>query len=397
MGDLYTGNGGHSKIRPCVGGGRYRRWGSFVSLWAFIFSCSLAHGEALESAQFPSLVSSLKIRGPLRLFDEPVPLNAQEVRERLEKEMLLALWDRPQIILWLKRSRRYLPIIEKLLKANGVPDDFKYVAVAESALRPHVGSPKGAIGFWQFTPETGRRYGLRIDDRIDERRSIYASTEAAIKYFKELYGIFNSWTLAAAAFNMGEHGLMSEILLQGVQDYYRLYLPLETQRYILRILSAKLIFSDPEKYGFKMNKGDFYPPLSTERVEVECLQETPILLIAKAAKTDFKVIKDLNPEIRGYSLAPGTYDILIPGGSAKGFPEAFERYQKLYQRAKERQIYTVKEGDNLTAIADKYNIPLPVLIIQNRLDPNQPIHPGDTLIIAPVDLEPDGPHNPEHP
>ena len=387
MGDFCTGNREHSKIRPGVRSGKYRKWWVFVSLWIFLFSCSFAHGEALESAQFPSLVSSLKIKGPLTLFDEPVPLNMREVRERLEKEMLLALWDRPQIILWLKRSRRYLPIIEKLLKENGVPDDFKYVAIAESALRPHVGSPKGAIGFWQFTPETGRRYGLRIDDRIDERRNIYASTRAAITYLKELNGIFNSWTLAAAAFNMGEHGLMSEILVQGVQDYYRLYLPLETQRYILRILSAKLIFSDPEKYGFKMREGDLYPPLYTERVEVECSQETPIRLIAEAAKTDFKVIKDMNPEIRGYSLAPGTYDILIPGGNAESFPAALKKYQKLYQEAKERQVYIVQEGDNLTAIAEKYNIPLPVLLIQNRLDPNEPIHPGDTLIIAPVDFE----------
>ena len=351
----------------------------------FVLLCN--HGESFETGNTPSLISSLRVKDSLYFCGEPVPLMDQEVRERFEKELLITLWDRPQIILWLKRSRRFLPIIENLLKKNGMPDDLKYVAIAESALRPHVGSPKGAIGFWQFTRETGIMYGLRINDRIDERRNIYASTNAAIKYFKDLYGIFSAWTLSAAAFNMGEHGLMSEIMLQGIRDYYRLYLPLETQRYVFRILSVKLIFADPEKYGFKMNDEDFYPRLSTEKVEVECHQETPINLIAKAAKTNFKVIKDLNPEIRGYSLAPGNHNILIPKGMAKDFSSSFEKYWKTYQKVKDRQVHIVQDGDNLSAIAEKYNIPLPVLLIQNRLDPSQPIHPGDRLIISPIELD----------
>lgn len=365
----------------------YFKLGLSILLWILLFCCSSAYGEPLEAAQFPSLISSLKIKGPLTLFSEPVPLDRQEVKERLEKEMLLSLWDRPQIILWLKRSSRFLPIIGKILGKNGIPDDFKYVAVVESALRPHVGSPKGAMGFWQFTQETGRRYGLQINDRIDERRNIYASTKAAVKYFKKLYEIFHSWTLAAAAFNMGEHGLKSEMLLQGIQGYYRLYLPLETQRYIFRILSAKMIVSDPAKYGIKISEEDCYPQITAEKVKVECIKEIPIRLIAEAAETDFKVIKDLNPEIRGYYLAPGNYNILIPRGSAKGFQLSFGKYYNLYQKAKNSHVHTVQEGDNLTTISEKYNIPLLSLLIQNQLNPNQPIHPGDTLIISPVDFE----------
>ncbi|MFZ7111597.1 MAG: transglycosylase SLT domain-containing protein [Desulfatiglandales bacterium] len=376
-------NGNHVKSRAGSGGKESIGWGLFVSICAFIFFCPPVYGEVLEPALFPSLVSALNIREPLSLFDEPVPLKSREVKERLEREMLLSLWNRPQIILWLKRSRRYLPIIEKLLKKNGMPEDLKYVAVAESALQPHVGSPKGAVGYWQFMAETGRRYGLRIDERIDERRNIHASTGAAIRYFQELHGIFNSWTLAAAAFNMGEHGLKAEILLQGVQDYYRLYLPLETQRYVFRILSVKLIFSDPERYGLKIGEGDYYPGLSGERVKVACLQELPVRLVAEAAKTDFKVIKDLNPEIRGYFLAPGDYDILIPEGRARDFHAHLGRLERSYGEAKERQVYVVQKGDNLTAIAERYEIPLPLLIIQNRLDPGRPIHPGDRLIISP--------------
>lgn len=364
-------------------------WGVWVFFWMLLFQCPFAHGRPPEAAPFPSLVSSLKITGPLTLFDETVPMDRQEVRERLEKEMLLSLWDRPQIILWLKRSRRYLPIIEDLLKKNGIPDDFKFVAVIESALRPHVGSPKGAMGFWQFTRETGQLNGLRIHDRIDERRNIFASTQAAITYFKELHDIFNSWTLVAAAFNMGEHGLLSEIMLQGIRDYYRLYLPLETQRYVFRVLTAKLVFLDPERYGFHMTDEDFYPPLSTQRVEVACGQETPIRLVAQAAKTDFKVIKDLNPEIRGYVLAPGDHRLFIPKETAKGFSARFEKLQQRHRKAEDRQVHIVQKGENLSVIAEKYDIPLPMLLILNRLHPNQPIHPGDKLLISPLNLEKD--------
>jgi len=352
-----------------------------------VFTCCSAHGEILETANFPSLVSSLDVKGPLHFCGETVPLKNQEVRERLEKELLLTLWDRPQVILWLKRSRRYLPHIEKVLQENDMPGDLKYVSIAESALRPHVGSPKGAIGFWQFMLHTGRRYGLTINDRVDERRNIFASTKAAIEYFKDLYSIFQSWTLAVAAFNMGEQGLRAEILLQDVRDYYRLYLPLETQRYIFRILSIKLIFSDPEKYGFKFRDKDYYPALAFDKVKVECFKEVPIQLIANAAKTDFKVIKDLNPEIRGYSLAAGRHEILIPKGDGKSFRGRLERQMKNFLAKQKDKVYVVQKGDNLSTIAEKFNIPLPALIIQNRLNPNQPIHPEDTLIIPPIDLK----------
>ena len=360
--------------------------GASIYFFLVVFSCCSAQAGNLENADFPSLVSSLEVKGPFHFCGEPVPLKNQEVRERLEKELLLTLWDRPQVILWLKRSRRYLPHIEKGLKENHMPDDLKYISIAESALRPHVGSPKGAMGFWQFMIATGRRYGLTINDRLDERRNIFASTKAAIKYFKVLHSIFQSWTLAAAAFNMGEQGLRTEILLQGVKDYYRLYLPLETQRYIFRILSVKLIFSDPVKYGFKFNDKDYYPAMVFDKVKVECFKEVAIQVIADSAKTDFKVIKDLKPEIRGYSLAPGRHEILIPRGTGKGFHRIFERQLKIFLDKQKEKVYIVQKGDNLSIISEKFNIPLPALIIQNRLNPNQPIHPGDTLIIPPIKL-----------
>ena len=198
--------------------------------------------ESNDSADFPSLLSSLRVDPELKFCDEKIPIEIQEIRERFEKELLLSLWDRPQVILWLKRSHRYLPTILKLLQKSNLPDDLKYIAVAESALRPHVGSRKGAIGFWQFTASTARIHGLVVNEYLDQRRNLVASTTAAIRYLKMLYLKLGSWTLASAAFNMGEEGLMAEILEQGTRDFYQLYLPLETQRYIFRILSVKLIF-----------------------------------------------------------------------------------------------------------------------------------------------------------
>ncbi|MEJ2285177.1 MAG: lytic transglycosylase domain-containing protein, partial [Desulfobacterales bacterium] len=269
-----------------------------------------------DTNQFPGLISRVRISGPLDFCGEPVELENQDVRERFEKELLLILWDRPQVALWIKRSNRYLPLIEKMLKAHDMPEDLKYVAIIESALRPHAGSRRGAIGFWQFMEATGLKYGLEINEDKDQRRNIFYSTEAAIAYFKELYDLLGSWTLAAAAYNMGEQGLQSEILAQKTENYYRLYLPLETQRYVLRIISAKLILSDPETFGFQHTPQDLYPPLQFDRLKLDCFQETPLFIIAQAANTDFKTIKDLNPEIRGHYLPAGSHRILVPKGAA---------------------------------------------------------------------------------
>ena len=223
---------------------KFKIWLFSIVVLSVLTSSTTITGEPIESARFPSLISSLKIDANLTFCMERVPLEIRDVRERLEKDLMLSLWDRPQVILWLKRSHRYLPHIEQTLKEGGLPDDLKYVAIAESALRPHVGSRKGAMGFWQFMVGTGRKYGLVINRRIDERRNIFASTKAVVQYFKDLYDDFGSWTLAVAAFNMGEDGLMAEILEQGINDYYKLYLSLETQRYLFRILSIKMIFTD---------------------------------------------------------------------------------------------------------------------------------------------------------
>ena len=349
---------------------------------------TLASGQ---EETIPPLFESLRLEQPLSFCGETVPMEDSEVRERMEKELLISLWARDQAILWLKRSTRYLPAIEAMLSQAGLPDDLKYIALAESALRPHVGSPKGAIGFWQFLPETGRLYGLTINDQIDQRRSLSASTKAAAGYFSKLYEEFGSWSLAAAAYNMGEEGLQAEILAQGVSNFYRLYLPLETQRYLFRVLSAKLILENPERYGFHLKEKDYYPPIRFTTVELTCYEETSLRVVAQAAQTYFKRIKDLNPELRGHYLAAGAYTLAVPENTPPGFQKRFDKLHQEWSQKRQEQIYIVQPGDNLSTIAESFQLPLAAILIWNRIDINSPIHPGDRLIIQPVGSRTDKP------
>ncbi len=356
----------------------FRLW---IMSWLMVGLLLSAPALADQLWAVPPLVESLRLEQPLTFCGEPVPLKDPDVRERMEKELLLSLWDRDQAILWLKRSTRYLPVIEAMLSRAGLPDDLKYIALAESALRPHVGSPKGAIGFWQFLPATGRRYGLSVNESIDQRRSLIASTKAAVTYFSKLYEKLGSWSLVAAAFNMGEEGLQAEILAQGVNNFYRLYLPLETQRYLFRILSAKLILTQPERYGFHLQDKDYYPPIRSTSVELTCYEETSLTVVAQAAETDFKRIKDLNPELRGHYLAAGTHTLAVPESTPPGFQERFNQAHQEWSQQRKERIYIVQSGDNLSTIAEQFRVPLAAILIWNRIDLNGPLHPGDRLII----------------
>jgi membrane-bound lytic murein transglycosylase D len=337
----------------------------------------------------PSLAEAVRPKQGMTLCGEPVPVESPQIRERFEKAMLLTLDDRAQVLLWIKRAPRYMPFIEASLKAADLPKDLKYLAVAESALRPHAGSPKGAMGFWQLMPETARKYGLRVDAYMDERRNIFLSTPAALKYLRALRDQFPSWTLSLAAYNMGEEGLAAEMLEQNTQDYFNLYLPLETQLFIFRILAVKLILSDPMAFGFKVEAQDLYQAQSFDTVGVDCFQETPIRLVAEAAGTFFKTIKELNPHLRGHYLQPGHLQINLPQGSAKGFKERFAALSAKHHEIRQTHIYTVREGDSLSAIAERFEVPLAALLIWNRIGLNEPIHPGDRIVIYPGKAEKD--------
>jgi membrane-bound lytic murein transglycosylase D len=338
--------------------------------------------------QEASLLETVRVKGPLTFCGEPVPLKLPHVRERFEKAMLLALNDRAQVLLWIKRASRYFPLIDETLRSRGMPPDLKYLAVAESALRPHAGSVKGAMGFWQLMPETARKNGLRVDEFIDERRNIHTSTPAALSWLQALHARFSSWTLAAAAYNMGEEGLTAEILEQNTRNYYNLYLPLETQMFVFRVLAVKLILNEPQRYGFHPRTQDLYQPLMFDTVEVDCFQDTPIRIVAQAAGAFFKDIKDLNPHIRGYYLQPGHHQVNLPQGSADGFDARFRELVAKNRDERQTRIYIVREGDSLSEIAERFDVPLAALLIWNRIGLNHSIHPGDRLVIYPGMLEP---------
>ncbi|MDP3285869.1 MAG: lytic transglycosylase domain-containing protein, partial [Desulfobacterales bacterium] len=316
-----------------------------VLLLISVFLVAVNAGAAPPEQPYPNYPDFPIIpAGPVTFCGEKVPLEIQDIKERFEREILISAGDRTQALLWLKRSRRYLPYIEQALKENGMPDDLKYVIVAESALKPNAMSNKGAVGYWQFIFETGRNYGMTINKNKDERRNFFTSTQAALSYLKNLYGMLDSWTLAAAAYNMGEEGLLAEMHEQETVDFYRLYLPNETQRYLFRIIAIKLIMQDPARYGFKLTDKDSYPPISFDRISLECTKEIPIKLIAKAAKTSFKEIKDLNPELRGYFLTKGNHTILIPRGASEGFADRYEKLINNFLYDLGKHVYVVKKG-----------------------------------------------------
>ncbi len=334
-----------------------------------------------QTKVIPPLMDSIRFSDEIKFCGAKIPHGNPEIRQRLEKEVLLAVHNRPQVILWMKRSARYFPLIEKILKQEDLPLDLKYVPVVESALRPHSGSSKGAIGYWQFLKSTGKRYGLRIDGNIDDRRNIFKSTRAACDYLKELRVEFGSYLLALSAYNMGEFGLNTEIEAQENRDFFSLYLPLETQQYVFKIIAVKMILEHPEKYGFFLKSSDLYPELSFSKINFNLNTEIPIVLIAQAAKIPFKTIKDMNPEIRGYHLGSGKITLLIPEGKEEGFKE---RFSKLYgERAKKYKIklHVVKPGESLTRIAQKYNMPLVSLLRLNNFPFKKIIHPGDRVLV----------------
>ncbi len=330
---------------------------------------------------FPSLIDSIHFKKNIQFCGIKIPLENQDVKERLEKEMLLILWNRPQVILWIKRAAKFFPHVEHILKQHNLPLDLKYVPLIESALRPHARSPKGAVGYWQFLKSTGKHYGLKIDRRIDERRNIFKSTLAACRYFKVLKKQFGSYLLAMAAFNMGEYGLKAAIDAQKTHDFFSLYLPLQTQRYIFRAVCAKLILENQSVYGFHLKKSDLYPVFAFDRVNIYSDFQIPITLVANAADISFKTIKDYNPELRGYYLNKGKTAILVPKGKADRFNQNFAVAYSKWKKTEKTRFHIVRKGESLTAIAKKYRLSLASLLKLNNLSLKKIIHPGDRLLI----------------
>lgn len=253
-------------------------------------------------------IFSVPLPDDLTFAGEKVPLENFDIFERLDREIHVNTYWQSQTVLFFKRANRWFPVIEPILEEEGVPEDFKYLALIESGLM-NVISPAGATGFWQILKSTGREYGLEVNNSVDERYHVEKSTRAACKYFNKAYDRFGSWTLAAASYNMGQAGLSRRLDQQRVNDYYSLLLNDETSRYVFRILAIKQIFENPQYHGFHFRDTDLYQPFDYFSVTTtETL--TDLVSFAHEHQITYKELKILNPWLR---------DDILPNSSGKEY------------------------------------------------------------------------------
>ncbi|MGQ9620684.1 MAG: lytic transglycosylase domain-containing protein [Bacteroidales bacterium] len=264
----------------------------------FIFSGFFNEKNLRSSSGTEENFSMLNFKLPdtVDFAGEKVPLENFDTRENLEREIIMTAFRHGSTIMILKKAPRYFPMIEKILEEKGIPDDFKYVAVAESELSNMV-SPAGAVGFWQIMTGTGREHGLEINNEIDERYHVEKSTAVACDYFRESYERYGSWTLAAATYNGGRNAIDEQISIQKQTNYYDLLLADETARYIFRVVAYKIIMNNPVAYGFHTGKDDFYPPLRYIEVKVDTAV-TDFARFAAHFGTNYKILKFHNPWLR---------------------------------------------------------------------------------------------------
>jgi membrane-bound lytic murein transglycosylase D len=255
------------------------------------------------------------------LCGEPVPLHSQDVFERFDKEFTIIVYNHAQVYLWLKRMERYFPWIEERLRRYGLPDDLKYVVIAESDLVPNVASNKGAAGPWQFMPSTGSSYGLQQRGSFDGRYDFERSTEGALRLLEDLRKRHNSWAIAIAAYNCGDKRIFEEARAQRVTDYYHMKLPQETERYVFRILAIKAVLGNPGQYGYSLPKGQGYPEHRLDRVTISLSSPLPIQTAAENAGITFREFKRLNPTFRSDSIPAGTFEIKLPEGKGTVFEQ----------------------------------------------------------------------------
>tara|TARA_B100001093_G_scaffold120128_1_gene112806 strand:- start:1765 stop:2715 length:951 start_codon:yes stop_codon:yes gene_type:complete len=236
------------------------------------------------------------IPNEINFCGESFPIKEKSLKERFDREILVNTYWQSQTIIFIKKANKYFGIIEPILRKNGVPDDFKYLAIAESGLS-NIVSPSGATGFWQIMKLTGKERGLEISKEVDERYHIEKSTEAACSYLLEAFNKFNSWTLAAAAYNMGITGLEKQMLRQKANNYYDLLLNNETARYIFRITAIKEILENQKKYGFNLRKQDLYLPENYYEVLLDS-SVSDLVDYSFNLKINYKILKELNPWLR---------------------------------------------------------------------------------------------------
>lgn len=353
-------------------------------------------GESCPPRYLPELPKQISLAGEL------VPLGDPLTAEALDREFTIAVHDQAQVVMWMKRARRYFPYITQRLKAAGLPDDLKYLAVAESSLLHRVVSPVGATGPWQFMDSTGKAYGLRHDAYFDDRRNPELATDAALALLRDLRKSLGSWALAMAAYNCGERRVRQEMAEQGVGNYYDLYLPYETMRYIPRIIAAKLILENPSAYGYCLPPDALYKPLPADRVRLSLANNLHLRTLAQATHSTVKMLKELNPELTTYLVPKGTHDLKVPAGQGPGLAQrlaqtkleptpasAQEAAQEqaaspvakgVLAKGQAKHDWTVKGGESLSGIAQHLGVSVASLRRANSLSGDR-IKPGQKLIV----------------
>ena len=270
---------------------------------------TLLHAQAA-----PTNYSTHDVPSSVTFCGKNIDLKRYDRYERMDRELLAFTYMHSTSIQMIKKANRYFPIVEPILKANGIPDDFKYLMVIESNLNPNARSSAGAAGLWQFMQTTGREYGLEVNKNIDERYHVEKSTEAACKYLKDAYAKYQDWIAVAASYNAGQARISTQFEKQQVDDMLDLFLVEETARYVYRIIAAKIMFSNPSAFGFRLRTKDLYMPIPYKEVSVN----TGILNLAEWAKKQgitYALLKNMNPWLRDnflQNVSKRTYTLKIP-------------------------------------------------------------------------------------
>ena len=287
------------------------KYTKIIILTAFL---AISIPTLLNAQAAPTNYSTHDVPSSVTFCGKNIDLTRYDRYERMDRELLAFTYMHSTSIQMIKKANRYFPIVEPILKANGIPEDFKYLMVIESNLNPTARSSAGAAGLWQFMQTTGREYGLEVNKNIDERYHVEKSTEAACKYLKDAYDKYQDWIAVAASYNAGQARISTQFEKQQVDDMLDLYLVEETARYVYRIIAAKIMFSNPSAFGFRLRTKDLYMPIPYKEVSVN----TGILNLAEWAKKQgitYALLKNMNPWLRDnflQNVSKRTYTLKIP-------------------------------------------------------------------------------------
>ncbi|MBN4066109.1 transglycosylase SLT domain-containing protein [Candidatus Amoebophilus asiaticus] len=389
----------------------------FVTVKIFSFGTDISDADFQKQFIENYKIYPVYMPDQVNFAGEWVPLGDFDVKERLDRELLVNTYYQSHTLLLHKRANRWFPLIETILKKHKIPDDFKYLALAESGLS-NVVSPKKAVGFWQILEGTAKQYGLEVNKEIDERYNVVKATEAACKYLLHSYDIFQNWTLVAASYNMGISGVKRQLRRQKENSYYDLILNSETYRYVLRLVALKEIITNPAKYGYIFREKDLYQPVPTYHVSIDS-SVSNFGDFAHNYGISYKMLKIFNPWIRQSYLNNKdgkVYEISLPK-SIINYNEELEKqlihsnipeYLKTdtiastpldYEHKEERTgsqeenqptktsteeeiWHTVKKGEDINLIAKKYNVTVKNIILWNQLEETYLLADQELFIFA---------------